>query len=178
MGHNAHHCDEFYPHPSSLQKPIIYLYTTIYLNSIYLDTVHCVPKNVLWWQKECVAQRWVTFIAETTDDCMFFFRCGITACTTSTTYPVTFDLNKGRVIITLRPGRNGRHFDDGIFQGIFLNKNEDEDFEFVYKGPLNNIPELVQIMAWRRPGDKPLSEPRMSTLLTEKSPQLCFTDAC
>ena len=25
--------------------------------------------------------------------------------------------------------------------------------------PINNIPALVQIMAWRRPGDKPLSEP-------------------
>ena len=27
------------------------------------------------------------------------------------------------------------------------------------KGLINNIPELVQIMAWCRPGDKPLSEP-------------------
>ena len=26
-------------------------------------------------------------------------------------------------------------------------------------GPINNIPALVQIMAWRRQGDKPLSEP-------------------
>ena len=24
------------------------------------------------------------------------------------------------------------------------------------KGPINNIPALIQIMAWRRPGDKPL----------------------
>ena len=29
------------------------------------------------------------------------------------------------------------------------------------RGPINNIPTLVQIMAWRRPGDKPLSEPMM-----------------
>ena len=29
----------------------------------------------------------------------------------------------------------------------------------VPKGPINNIPALVQIMAWRRPGDKPLSKP-------------------
>ena len=28
---------------------------------------------------------------------------------------------------------------------------------FVPKGPINKIPALVQIMAWRRPGDKPLS---------------------
>ena len=24
-----------------------------------------------------------------------------------------------------------------------------------HKGPINNIPALVEIMAWRRPGDKP-----------------------
>ena len=27
--------------------------------------------------------------------------------------------------------------------------------KFVLKGQINNIPELDQIMAWRRPGDKP-----------------------
>ena len=31
--------------------------------------------------------------------------------------------------------------------------------KFVPTGPINNIPALVQIMAWRRRGDKPLSEP-------------------
>ena len=31
--------------------------------------------------------------------------------------------------------------------------------EFVVKGPFNNISAMIQIMAWRRPGDKPLSEP-------------------
>ena len=33
--------------------------------------------------------------------------------------------------------------------------------KFVPKGPINNIPSLVQIMAWRHPGNKPLSEPMM-----------------
>ena len=32
------------------------------------------------------------------------------------------------------------------------------------KGPIDNIPALVQIMAWRRPGDKPLSELMMVKL--------------
>ena len=36
--------------------------------------------------------------------------------------------------------------------------------KFVPKGPINNIPSLVQIMAWCRSGDKPLSEPMMVTL--------------
>ena len=40
---------------------------------------------------------------------------------------------------------------------------------FVPKGPINNIPSLVQIMAWRRPGDKPISEPMMDSLLTHTS---------
>ena len=41
--------------------------------------------------------------------------------------------------------------------------------KFVSKGPVNNIPALIQIMAWRRPGDKPLSEPMMVSLLTHIS---------
>ena len=36
--------------------------------------------------------------------------------------------------------------------------------KFVHKGQINNIPALVQIMAWRRSGDKPLSEPMMAYL--------------
>ena len=43
--------------------------------------------------------------------------------------------------------------------------------EFVPKGPINKIPALAQIMAWRRPGDKPLSEPMMVRLLTH----ICVT---
>ena len=41
----------------------------------------------------------------------------------------------------------------------------------VRKVRINNIPSLVQIMAWRRPGDKPLSEPMMVSLVTH----ICIT---
>ena len=34
--------------------------------------------------------------------------------------------------------------------------------KFVPKGPINNIPAMVQIMAWCRTGDKPLSEPMVA----------------
>ena len=46
--------------------------------------------------------------------------------------------------------------------------NFDYDFtEICSQGcPINNIPALVQIMAWRRSGDKALSEPMMDSLLT------------
>ena len=38
--------------------------------------------------------------------------------------------------------------------------------KYVRKGPIENNPSLVQIMAWRRLGDKPLSEPMMISLPT------------
>ena len=63
---------------------------------------------------------------------------------------------------TLRPRQNGRHYPDDIFKCIFLNENAwipiKISLKFVPKGPINKIPALVQIMAWRRSGDKPLSE--------------------
>ena len=71
---------------------------------------------------------------------------------------------------TLRPGQNGRHFPDDIFKRIFLNGNVrifiQFSLKFVPRGQINNIPALVQIMAWSRSGDKPLSEPMMVSLLT------------
>ena len=76
---------------------------------------------------------------------------------------------------SLRPRRNRRHFADHIFQCIFLNENERISLRFsltfVPKFRINNIPSLVQIMAWCRPGDKPLSEPMMVSLLTH----ICVT---
>ena len=60
---------------------------------------------------------------------------------------------------------------DNIFKRVFLNEKTrisiKISLKFVLKGPINKIPAVVQIMAWRRPGDKPLSE----TMLTQ------FTDA-
>ena len=76
---------------------------------------------------------------------------------------------------TFGPRQNGRHFADDIFKCIFVNENVwipiKISLKFVPKGPINNIPALVQIMAWRRAGDKPLSEPMRVSLPT----QLCFT---
>ena len=69
-------------------------------------------------------------------------------------------------INTLRPRQNGRHFADDTFKHIFLNENVRISIEislkFVPKSPINNIPALVQIMAWRRSGDKPLPEPMIT----------------
>ena len=77
---------------------------------------------------------------------------------------------EGNWLNTLRPRQNGRHFPDDIFDCIFLNENVRISLaislKFVPRGPIIYIPALVQIMAWRRPGDKPLSEPMMINLQT------------
>ena len=72
----------------------------------------------------------------------------------------------------------GRDKIDAISQTIFSNAfswmkmlEYRLKLKFVPKGLINNIPALVQIMAWRRPGDKPLSEPMMVSLLTH----ICVT---
>ena len=52
---------------------------------------------------------------------------------------------------TLRPKQNGRHFPDDSSNCIFLNENAwisiEISLKFVPRGPINNIPALVQIMA-------------------------------
>ena len=64
---------------------------------------------------------------------------------------------------TMKLRQNGHHFADetvksSFFNDIFLILIK-ISLKFVTKGPLNNIPALVQIMAWRRrSGDKPLFE--------------------
>ena len=76
---------------------------------------------------------------------------------------------------TLRPRQNGRHFADDMFKCIFLNENVwipiEISLTFVPKGSINNNPALFQIMALRRLGDKPLSEPMMVRLPTH----ICVT---
>ena len=76
---------------------------------------------------------------------------------------------------TLRQRQDGRHFPDNVFKCIFLNENAwisiKISLKFVPKCPINNISALVQIMAWLRPGDKPLYEPMMVRLPTH----ICVT---
>ena len=86
-----------------------------------------------------------------------------------------WSVNELQCLSTLRPRQNGRHIADDIFKCIFVNENVcipiKISLKFVPKGPINNIPALVQIIACRRPGDKPLSELMMVSLLTH----ICVT---
>ena len=76
---------------------------------------------------------------------------------------------------SLKPRQNGSHFPDDVSKWIFLNENVwiliKISLKFVSKGLINNIPALVQIMAWCRPGNKQLSEPMMVRLQTH----ICIT---
>ena len=55
---------------------------------------------------------------------------------------------------------------DDTFKRIFVKENVrisiKISLKYVPKSPIRNIPALFQIMAWRRIGDKPLSEPMLT----------------
>ena len=78
--------------------------------------------------------------------------------------------NTTGLVNTLRPRQDRRHLADGIFTRIFFNENccllIKLSPKYVRKGPIDNISALVQIMAWRRSGDKPFSEQMMISLPT------------
>ena len=76
------------------------------------------------------------------------------------------------LINTLGPRQYGCHLPDDIFKCISFNENVSVSIEILLKyvpnGQIYNIPALVQIMAWHRPSDKPLSAPMVVSLLTHK----------
>ena len=80
---------------------------------------------------------------------------------------------------TLRLRQNGSHFADDSFKCILLNENfqsaNEISLKFVPKGPINNIPALVQIVACCLAGAKPLSEPMMVRSLIYNYMHICIT---
>ena len=76
---------------------------------------------------------------------------------------------------TLRPRQNGRRLADDVFKCIFLSENVwiliKISLKFVPRGLINNILSLVQVMAWHRLGDKPLSE----TMIVKLPTHICVT---
>ena len=87
----------------------------------------------------------------------------------------TFSTN-GHLVNTLRVRKIDCQFPDDNFKCIVLNEYiyiyiYKISLKFVFKGPINSIATLVQIMAWRRPGDKPLFEPMMFSVMTH----ICVT---
>ena len=83
---------------------------------------------------------------------------------------------------TLRPRQNGCRFTDNVSKCFLLNENVwisiIISLKFVPEGHFNNIPPLVQIMAWHWPGNKPLSEPMMESSLMHISFSLNELSEC
>ena len=128
-------------------------------------------RHVCVWKRRklgCLLKRWSVFFL-TFGTCVFVCYHGFN------TWLRFHNTTSYHLINTLRPRRNEQHFTDDIFKRIFFNENVwisiEISLKFVAKGPINNIPALVQIMAWRRSGNKPLSEPMMVSLPTH----ICVT---
>ena len=66
-----------------------------------------------------------------------------------------------------------RHFRMHLLEWKCLNLYLDFT-EFVPNGPINNSPSSVEIMAWRRPGDKPWSKQMMVIVPTHLYESLCL----
>ena len=88
---------------------------------------------------------------------------------------VTLETTRSNFFNTLRPRQDGRHFADDIFTCNFFNEKccilIKFSLKYVRKGPIDNNAALVQIMAWCRSGDKPISEPMIISLPTH----ICVT---
>ena len=63
---------------------------------------------------------------------------------------------------------------DDIFNCIFLNENDripiQISLKYVPRSPIENKSALVQVMVWRRTGDKPLPEPMMTQFINAYMP--------
>ena len=127
--------------------------------------------NGVWWLTSCkfnvrfVSFKWWLCIVIYCD--MFWFN---DFCLCNAIWIVSL----ASLVNTLRPRQNGGHFIEDIFKCLF---NEivwtliSMSLIVVRKGPINNIPALVQIKAWRPPGNNPLSKPLIVILLTH----ICVT---
>ena len=65
---------------------------------------------------------------------------------------------------------------EDIFQWIFLKENDripiQISLKFVSKSLIDKKPTMVQVMGWRRTGDKPLSETMLTQLTDTYMPHL------
>ena len=125
--------------------------------AVYRSANHIVTKC----QPSCYSLRMI-YINSNTSEISFYYRNQWSHCII--TYIITYTVN------TLRPRQSGHHFSYDILEWIFLNENVlitiKISFKFVPRGPINNLPVLVQIINWHQPGDKSLSDLMMVRLPT------------
>ena len=117
-----------------------------------------------------ILRYWKSFVSSKSDICYSFVALVICPKFRSFAYTLWFHPFPPLSINTWRMRQDGRHFTYDIFNCIFLNEKVwiliKISLKFVPNGPISNIPPLGQMMACRRPGDKPSSEPIMVRLPT------------
>ena len=173
---------------TSLEFHDTYVKTSVFIRH------HVIKRNVTAWTHNVFFwlgyyQTTSVYIDSLVQDCSNSSALAIGSLQSCTEPSIYKDLNMGSIlgstcnstvytvlwVNTLRPRQDGRLFPDDIFKSIFFNENVQISIKisltFVPKAPINNIPALVQIMAWRRPGAKPLSETMVVRLLTH----ICVT---
>ena len=73
----------------------------------------------------------------------------------------------------LRPRQNGCHFAEDTFKHILFNENVrisiTISLKFVPKGPIDNMPALVQIMPWRQPWHRAITSTKFDLPLVRFS---------
>ena len=159
-----------------------FLFVFPFINVVWNSgTPELVPLLYIFVARSCnMSGHWhVIYLPRGAHECMLAFDlryyalCILSVPTaTGSIRPHMYDFSSGTTplfklisipVNTLGLRQNCRHFADDIFKCIFLNENLWISIKisqkFVSKFRIINIPVLIQIMAWRRPGDKPLSEP-------------------
>ena len=121
------------------------------------QNIVCKMAAILFWPPCIRSDLWCNFLASVSNAIFLII------------WDNFITISNYRPINTQRLRQIGRHFPDNIFKWIFFDANVwifiKMSLKFVPQGPTNNMPALVQIMAWCWPGDKPLSEPMIISWL-------------
>ena len=81
--------------------------------------------------------------------------------------PFIYCVTMSRRVQLISPVQNGHYFADDIVKCIFLNEKFCISISISLKFVTKSSTALVQVMAWRRTGDKPLPESMLKQLTNE-----------
>ena len=84
-------------------------------------------------------------------------------------WPHLLESSTGYTLTYLTLDKMAANLADDIFNCILLNENDripiQISLKYVPRTPVDNMPVVVQVMAWRWTGDKPLPEPMMTRFI-------------
>ena len=134
------------------ESPVITLYSELgTVQSCLLSISIILPRGETWLERSCVIA-----IQD------FFQNGNSMLAAIDIEKPVYMTDGVRNMLNTLSPRQHGCYCPDDMFKCIFLNKKSwtwnTIWLQFVPKGPVDNNKALVQVMVWRRTGDKSFSE--------------------